>query len=136
MMAPLRRFTLSVVSATLVSIAPAHAADGPYVFKKDIAIGGEGGWDYLSVDAAARRLYVTHASKVVVIDLDTEAVVGEVKGTPGVHGFAVAPDLGRGFCTTSIWLLRRSSPRRLPPRARPARGRRWFQAASMSPCFR
>ena len=74
-----------------------RAADGPYVFKKDIAIGGEGGWDYLSVDAAARRLYVAHATKVVVIDLDTETVVGEMADTPGVHGFAVAPDLGRGF---------------------------------------
>ncbi len=73
------------------------AAEGPYFFKKDIAIGGEGGWDYLSVDAAARRLYVAHATKVVVIDLDTETVVGEVAETPGVHGFAVAPDLGRGF---------------------------------------
>lgn len=76
-----------------------RAAEGPYVFKKNIAIGGEGGWDYLSVDAVARRLYVTHSTKVVVIDLDTEAVVGEVAGTPGVHGFAIAPDLGRGFAS-------------------------------------
>jgi len=74
-----------------------RAAEGPYVFRKDIKIGGEGGWDYLSVDAAARRLYVTHGTKVVVIDLDTEAVVGEIADTPGVHGFAIAADLGRGF---------------------------------------
>jgi DNA-binding beta-propeller fold protein YncE len=75
----------------------ARAADGPYKFSKKIEVGGEGGWDYLSVDSAARRLYVSHATKVVVIDLDKETVVGEVAPTPGVHGFAIAPDLGKGF---------------------------------------
>lgn len=77
--------------------APARAADGPYKQSKIIPIGGEGGWDYLSVDPAARRLYVSHATKVVVIDLDKETVVGEVAPTPGVHGLAVAADLGKGF---------------------------------------
>lgn len=92
--------SIAVLSFALVTLASrARAADGPYAFKKDIAIGGEGGWDYLSVDAAARRLYVTHATRVVVIDLETETVVGEVKDTPGVHGFAVASDLGRGFAS-------------------------------------
>ncbi len=90
--------SIAFVGAFLLPAIPAaRAADGPYVFKKDIPIGGEGGWDYLSVDAAARRLYVTHSTRVVVIDLDTETVVGEIPGTPGVHGFAVAADLGRGF---------------------------------------
>jgi DNA-binding beta-propeller fold protein YncE len=81
----------------LVAGAPARAADAAYHFVKEIPIGGEGGWDYLSVDAGARRLYVTHSSKVVVIDLDQEEVVGEITDTPGVHGFALAADLGRGF---------------------------------------
>ncbi|MGH9388953.1 MAG: YncE family protein, partial [Vicinamibacteria bacterium] len=78
--------------------APAGALE-PYHFIKEISIGGEGGWDYLSVDAGARRLYVTHATKVVVIDLDKDAVVGEIKDTPGVHGFTFAPELGRGFAS-------------------------------------
>jgi DNA-binding beta-propeller fold protein YncE len=77
--------------------APARAADGPYKQSKVIQAGGDGGWDYLSVDSAARRLYVSHASKVVVIDLDKEEVVGEIAPTPGVHGIAVAPDLGKAF---------------------------------------
>ena len=68
-----------------------------YRFLKEIPVGGEGGWDYLSVDAKGRRLYVSHATKVVVIDLDKETVVGEIPDTPGVHGVALAPDLGRGF---------------------------------------
>jgi YVTN family beta-propeller protein len=77
--------------------APAPAADGPYRQLKEIPIGAEGGWDYLSVDVAGRRLYVSHATKVVVVDLDKDAVVGEIGPAPGVHGIAVAPDLGRGF---------------------------------------
>jgi len=68
-----------------------------YHFLKEIPVGGEGGWDYLSVDAQGRRLYVSHATKVVVVDLEKEAVVGEIPDTPGVHGVALAPDLGRGF---------------------------------------
>ena len=70
---------------------------GQYRFLKEISIGGEGGWDYLAVDSAARRLYVSHQTKVVVIDLDKDSVVGEIADTPGVHGIAIAPDLGRVF---------------------------------------
>lgn len=78
--------------AALVQGAPV-----PYGLLKSIPVGGEGGWDYLEVDPAAHRLYVSHATKVVVIDTATDTVVGEVAGTPGVHGIAVAPELGRGF---------------------------------------
>ncbi len=76
---------------------PLYGADGPYHWIKDIPVGGEGGWDYLSVDEAGRRLYVTHATKVVVIDLNKDEVVGEIGDTPGPHGFALAPRLQRGF---------------------------------------
>ncbi len=76
---------------------PLCRADGPYHFIKEIPIGGEGGWDYLSVDAASHRLYVSHATKVVVVDTVKDDVIGEIADTPGVHGFVVAPELGRGF---------------------------------------
>ena len=82
--------------AGLAAAGLVHAQDGPYRFSKEIAIGGEGGWDYLSVDPA-HRLYVSHAAKVVVIDTQANKVVGEITDTPGVHGFAIAADLGRGF---------------------------------------
>ena len=81
------------------SQAPVQSSGEPYKFLKEIAVGGEGGWDYLSLDDAARKLYVTHGTKVVVIDIDKDAVVGEIPGLPGVHGFAVAPELGRGFAS-------------------------------------
>src|SRR4029453_13142304 len=74
-----------------------QAADPNYHVVKEIQIGGEGGWDYVIVDPDAHRLYVSHATKVVVADVDTGKVVGEIPDTPGVHGFALASELGGGF---------------------------------------
>ena len=74
-------------------------AQGPYHFLREIPVGGEGWWDYLSVDAAGRRLYVSHGTEVVVIDIDKDAVVGAIADTPGVHGLAVASELKRGFAS-------------------------------------
>ena len=73
------------------------AADGPYKQLAEIKIGGDGGWDYLAVDSAARRLYVSHATKVIIIDMDKNVVVGEIAPANGVHGIALAPALGLGF---------------------------------------
>jgi DNA-binding beta-propeller fold protein YncE len=92
-----------VVPAVLVLLAaltllpqtrpPAH----PYRVIKTISVGGDDGWDYLVVDASARRVYVSHGSHVVVMDADSYAVVGDIPDTQGVHGIALAEDLGRGF---------------------------------------
>jgi DNA-binding beta-propeller fold protein YncE len=71
-------------------------ADGPYHFLKEIPIGGDGGWDYCSVDSAAQRLYVSHGAEVAVIDLAQDQVCGVITNTPGVHGVAVASGLGLG----------------------------------------
>lgn len=89
-----RLLTLGVLA---LLIAPSCGAQTPYKFLKEIPIGGEGGWDYLAVDQYARRLYVTHATRIVVIDIDKDVVAGEITNTPGVHGFAIAPELQRGF---------------------------------------
>jgi len=94
----MRKVGLGLFLGLMLGLA-ASAADGPYAFIKSIAVGAEGGWDYLSVDAAARRLYVSHGTKVVVIDMDKDEVVGEIPDLPGVHGFAIAPDLGLGFAS-------------------------------------
>ena len=92
---------LSVLVLTLLSLAPVpgRAAEVNYHLIKAIPVGGDGGWDYLSVDETARRLYVSHATKVVVIDIEKNAVVGEITNTPGVHGLAIATDLGLGFAS-------------------------------------
>jgi DNA-binding beta-propeller fold protein YncE len=90
---------LSPALLLLVLVPPVGAQDpaARYERVRKIAIGGEGGWDFLEVDAANRRLYVTRGTRVVVVDLDSEKVVGEIADTPGVHGVAFVPDLGRGF---------------------------------------
>src|SRR5436305_5967768 len=72
-------------------------AKSGYHLSKEIPVGGEGGWDYLVADAAARRVYVSHATRVVVLDADSGKTVGEVANLSGVHGIALAPELGRGF---------------------------------------
>src|SRR6266496_1324642 len=68
-----------------------------YRFLNEIPIGGEGGWDILTIDSAASRLYLSHATKVVVVDLITDTVAGEIADTPGVHGFVAVPEVQRGF---------------------------------------
>jgi DNA-binding beta-propeller fold protein YncE len=75
----------------------ADAPDGGYRVLKKIPVGGEGGWDYLTMDAAARRLYVTRSNRVMVVDVDEGKVVGEVANTPGVHGVALVAKHKRGF---------------------------------------
>ncbi len=74
-----------------------QAASTGYHILNEIKIGGEGGWDYLTVDSAARRLYVSHATHVVVVDIDKNTMVGDIPDTPGVHGIALAPELNKGF---------------------------------------
>ena len=81
----------------LTAVSGLQGQEGPYHAGPAIQIGGEGGWDYLSVDSAAHRLYVSHATHVVVIDTQTNKVVGDIPDTPGVHGFAAVPELGKGF---------------------------------------
>jgi hypothetical protein len=92
----MRRFALSI-AATLGLTAAALAAATGYHVTSQIKIGGEGGWDYLTVDAAGRRLFVSHATHVVVVDVDAGKVIGDIPNTPGVHGIALAPELNRGF---------------------------------------
>src|SRR5215813_4407976 len=86
-------FALGIFAGAVTLTA---AATGYHVVG-DIKIGGEGSWDYLTMDSAARRLYVSHATHVVVVDPDAGKVVGDIPDTPGVHGIAIAPELNRGF---------------------------------------
>jgi YVTN family beta-propeller protein len=64
---------------------------------KTIPVGGDGGWDYLTMDAAARRLYIARATRVIVVDVESGTVAGEVPGTPGIHGVALVPEKKRGY---------------------------------------
>ena len=87
-----------VILALVLVLAPlVKAAATGYHILNEIKLGGEGGWDYLTVDSAARRLYVSHATHVAVVDLETGKVVGDIPDTPGVHGIALAPEFNKGF---------------------------------------
>ena len=91
------RKVMAVLALVGLAAASSARAQELYKFSKEIQVGGGGGWDFLSIDAPAHRLYVAHATKVVVIDTQAGKVVGEIPDTPAVHGFAIAADLGRGF---------------------------------------
>jgi DNA-binding beta-propeller fold protein YncE len=88
-------FLASVIRA--VEPTPPAAPPSGYRVLRQITVGGEGGWDYAFADSEARRLYVSHGTRVLVFDLDTEKPVGEIPDTPGVHGIAICADLHRGF---------------------------------------
>lgn len=90
---------VAVVAFAIVAASGLGQTGSGYKVSKKVKVGGEGGWDYLTVDSAARRLYVTRGTHVTVFDADTLAPVGEIPNTSGVHGVALAPDLGRGFAS-------------------------------------
>jgi len=79
-----------------LSAAPSPGPSG-YKVIKTVPVGGAGGWDYVYVDSSARRVYISRGTHTVVMDADTYAVVGDIPDTQGVHGIAIASDLGRGF---------------------------------------
>ncbi len=84
-------FTVLVTSMAVAAAAPGYKVVNTY------KIGGDGGWDYLTADGSARRLYISRATHVIVLDLDSGKTVGDIADTPGVHGIALAPEFGRGF---------------------------------------
>ena len=91
------RVTVLLMMGCAIALQSAMAAEGAYKFLNEIPIGGEGGWDILTVDSAARRLYLSHATKIIVVDLAQNAIAGEIADTPGVHGFVALSELQRGF---------------------------------------
>jgi DNA-binding beta-propeller fold protein YncE len=89
------------VAFLLLSPAVFHAApqDSGYRVLRAIHLGGEGGWDYVTVDSAARRVYIPRSTHIMVIDADSGKLVGDIQGMNGLHGVAVAPEFNRGFVT-------------------------------------
>jgi len=85
-----------VCSCTSMSQGQAGAAAKYQVIQKYV-LGGDAGWDYLTLDASARRLYIARATRVMIVDPDSGKLVGEIADTPGVHGIAVVPELRERF---------------------------------------
>ena len=87
--------TKALCIALLTTAAALHSESG-YKLSGRYPLPGTGGWDYVSIDGDARRIYVSHATQVEVLDADSGKQVGTIPDTPGVHGIAIAPG-HRGF---------------------------------------
>src|ERR1700741_4961201 len=86
-----------LLSCAVLLFSAATFAAVNYQLLKKVPVPGSGGWDYVSVDDAARRVYVSHSTQVDVLDADSLALVGTIPNTPGVHGIAIATEAGRGY---------------------------------------
>jgi len=87
------------LAISFLSIAKLQAQSSGFHLIKKTVIGGEGGWDYLTVDAENRRLYISHSTQVEVLNVDTHEKVGVISNTQGVHGIAIVSKAGRGITT-------------------------------------
>jgi YVTN family beta-propeller protein len=94
----LSRRSLFVCLLLLFSSAALHAQPkSGYRVIKQVKLGGEGGWDYLTFDAKGNRLFISRGTHVMVVDADSGAVVGDIPDTQGVHGIALADEFGKGY---------------------------------------
>jgi len=93
----MKKILLPVILTITMGISGSNAQSTGFQVLKRTVIGGEGGWDYLSVDAENRRLYVSHSTKVEVLNADTHERIGEIPNLQGVHGVIVVPSKGRGI---------------------------------------
>jgi YVTN family beta-propeller protein len=104
----MRIILVAVLSLAFLSfLGRSSLADSPasaYHVIKKIPAQGDKGWDYLSIDPAARRLYITRGDHVMVVDIDSDKVVGEVTApeVKGIHGVALVPELNRGFISNGM----------------------------------
>ena len=89
------RIFLMVLATTLALAAVSAGAD--YKVAKTWKLGGDGGWDYLTADSDGHRLFIARGTRVMVVDTESGKQVGEIPDTAGVHGIALAPEIGRGF---------------------------------------
>ncbi len=86
---------LAGLTAGVDALGATH--DSKYSVSSHWKVGGAGGWDLLAVDEGSRRLYLSRSDRVVVLDADSGKVAGEIAHTDGVHGIAIAADLGQGY---------------------------------------
>jgi YVTN family beta-propeller protein len=93
-------FKISLLLLALALPLTAHAADAPkYHILRHMAVGGDGGWDYLTFDPARHRLFIARSTRVMVVDLASGQLSAEIVNTPGVHGVALVPDAGQGYAS-------------------------------------
>lgn len=87
----------SILLLVTTACAVTHAEQTNWAVGKAFQIGGEGGWDYVTVDAENHRIFVPRSTHTMVLDSETGNVLGDIPGQKIAHGVAIAPKLGRGF---------------------------------------
>jgi len=92
-----RQFLAGLLLLGAAALVGSAAATAQYQLKQKFTIGGDGGWDYLTYDTAGKRLFISRATRVQVVDPEKGTVIAEIPDTLGVHGIALAQDLGKGF---------------------------------------
>ena len=95
-----RDHVLALLAVLVAAAVPVRGGAAPavnYHLARSFALGGEGGWDYLSYDPASKRLFISRGTRVMVVDPAAGTVVAEISDTPGVHGIAFGQDVGKGF---------------------------------------
>ena len=90
-------FVSSLFLFSRISIHAAPPQHSSYHIIRKAVLGGDGGWDYLTVDSEARRIYISRGTHVIVVDENSLKQIGDIPNTKGVHGIALAKDLGKGF---------------------------------------
>ncbi|HMD72594.1 MAG TPA: hypothetical protein VKG05_01910, partial [Steroidobacteraceae bacterium] len=88
---------LALVSVAILAAAASGAPAGGYSIERQFNLGGAGGWDYLTIDSATHRLFISRADRVLVVNTLDGSLIATIGDTQGVHGIALAPDLGKGF---------------------------------------
>src|SRR5208337_3970141 len=88
---------LGLASVAILAAAASGAPAGGYSIERQFNLGGPGGWDYLTIDSATHRLFISRADRVLVVNTLDGSLIATIGDTQGVHGIALAPDLGKGF---------------------------------------
>jgi DNA-binding beta-propeller fold protein YncE len=86
----------SALIALFLAVLPVYGETG-YKVQARYPVPGDGGFDYVTIDSATRRVYLSHGTQVDVVDADSGKAVGTIPDTPGVHGVALAPEFKHGF---------------------------------------
>lgn len=87
----------ALVFENKASASPQASGSSGYKLANKFTLGGEGGWDYLEIDPASHRVFISRGTHVMVVDPDTGKIVGDIPNTQGVHGVALAPEFNHGF---------------------------------------
>ncbi|HKV91234.1 MAG TPA: YncE family protein [Candidatus Angelobacter sp.] len=93
----MRKWILAVLAGFVCATLALAFAPVKYEVKQKYVLGGDGGWDYLTFDPAGKRLFISRGTHVMVVDPYKGSSIGDIPNTTGVHGIALAQDLGKGF---------------------------------------